>query len=340
MTMRKRTAITQTPLRASLTGGGSDLSAFYEQYGPGAVVSLAINQYLYVTVHQRQTEPGVRVVSSAMEEVESSSELHHELARETLGFLGFRHGVEVASVGTVPGHGTGLGSSSAYVVGLLHALHGLLRGQVSAATLAEQACEIELERCSNPVGKQDAYAAAYGGINYLVFHPTGTVSVQPITLSVDEWRLLETHLLLVAVGGPRSAGAMLRDQRQRLGEHHEQTVGATRQLVALAQQLRAQLARGFYELRWLGELLEEGWQRKQEASQVPIPPDVASVYATARRCGAWGGKLLGAGGGGFLLLVADPELHARIRLEVARPTLPVQIARGSRLLHLDGAPNV
>lgn len=299
--------ISRTPLRISFAGGGSDLPAFY-RHEPGAVVSTAINQYIYITVNKK-FDRQIRASYSVTEMVNSVDELKHELIREALKMTNLDGGIEITSISDIPSRGTGLGSSSTYTVGLLNALNAHMGRQAGAERLAREACEIEIERCGNPIGKQDQYIAAYGGLQYIQFNPDGSVFVDPIICRPETRRALQQRLLLMYTGLTRSANQILEEQ-QRNTEENEQQRQILRAMTSLAQELRATLARD--DLDPVGDILHQGWLLKRQLAQQISSEVIDEWYERARRHGALGGKLLGAGGGGFLLLYAGPESHADI----------------------------
>lgn len=318
--------ISRTPFRVSFAGGGSDLSAFYAEE-PGAVLSACIQRHMYVTVHER-FEPNLRVSYSRTETVDTVEQLEHSLVREALRLTELGPPLEVTTVADVPA-GTGLGSSSSLVVGLLSALHAYAGRSPSPQQLAGQACEIEIERLGQPIGKQDQYAAAHGGLNYIRFNQDESVTVEPVRCEPSALSELERHVLIVYTYLQRSASEILGRQRANVGRQR----AALRELRDIASALRANLESGF-EPRAFGQGLHEAWQLKRGLADGITTPDLDAAYATARAAGAWGGKLLGAGGGGFLLLFAAPERHADIRERLRRPrTLPFQVeTQGSRVV--------
>jgi D-glycero-alpha-D-manno-heptose-7-phosphate kinase len=299
--------ISRTPLRVSFAGGGSDLPAFY-QHEPGAVVSTAINQYIYITVNKK-FDRQIRASYSVTEMVDSVDELKHELIREALKMAHLDGGIEITSISDIPSRGTGLGSSSTYTVGLLNALNAFAGRYAGAERLAREACEIEIERCGNPIGKQDQYIAAYGGLQFIQFNPDGSVFVDPVIFKPETRRTLEQRLLLMYTGLTRSANQILEEQ-QRNTEKSDQQRQILRAMTGLAQELQAALARD--DLDPFGEILDRGWLLKRQLAQQISNNVIDEWYERAKRNGAMGGKLLGAGGGGFLLLYACPECHAAI----------------------------
>ena len=287
--------ISKTPLRMSFVGGGSDLPAFYREHG-GAVLSTAIDKYIYVTVNKR-FDDSFRVSYSRTEEVATAAEVQHPLARECLTLVGFTGGVEVTSIADIPAKGPGLGSSSSFVVGMLRALYAYTGRFVSAATIAKEACEIEIERCGEPIGKQDQYAAAFGGLNVIRFHPDGSVDVEPVICPMDVIAKLQAQLLTFYTGGTRSASAQL------AGDTAKQA--ALRTMVSLVGDARRALQDG--DLDGFGEILHENWRLKASLAREISNSQIDDWYRRARSAGAIGGKLLGAGGSGFLLIQVPQE---------------------------------
>jgi D-glycero-alpha-D-manno-heptose-7-phosphate kinase len=298
--------ISRTPLRVSFVGGGSDMLAFYHDE-PGAVVTTAIPRYIYITVNQKFDER-IRASYSITEIVDSVDEVRHELIRECLRKLRLDGGIEITSISDIPSQGTGLGSSSSYTVGLLKALYAYKHQHVGAERLAREACEIEIDRCGKPIGKQDQYAAAYGGLQYIQFNPDGTVFVDPIVCAVSTRQALESWLLLLYTGITRSADPILAAQQRNVGNGHARA--GLRRMVGLAANVRDALIAD--DLTAFGEILHESWTVKRSMADGISNPQIDDWYACARANGALGGKITGAGGGGFLLLYAHPDHHARI----------------------------
>ena len=299
--------ISRTPLRISFAGGGSDLAAFYRQE-PGAVISMTIDKYIYITVNAK-FDHQIRASYSITEIVERVEDLKHQLIRESLKLVGQTRGVEITSISDIPSQGTGLGSSSSYTVGLLNALYAFRGKFAGAERLAREACMIEIERCSAPIGKQDQYIAAYGGLQFIQFNPDETVFVDPVICRPQTRQLLQERLLMLYTGITRQTGDVLREQQANT-ERDAAKRRSVRRLVALAHDLRATLQHD--ELDRFGEVLHEGWMRKRELATGISNPHIDDWYERGRAAGAAGGKILGAGGGGFLLLYAPVERHAAI----------------------------
>jgi D-glycero-alpha-D-manno-heptose-7-phosphate kinase len=299
--------ISQTPFRISFAGGGSDLPDYYREHG-GAVVSTAIDKYVYVTV-SRKFDHTLRVSYSSTEEVETAAQLKHPIVREGMSMLEVEGGLEITSVADIPSRGTGLGSSSSFAVGLVHALHAIEGRHVSAERLADEACRIEIEKCGEPIGKQDQYAAAYGGLNYIQFLRDGSVDVEPIAMPRAIRENLNNHLLMFYTGITRSASDILASQSKALSEEGKKTE-AMHRMVALAKDLCNELWQGNIDA--MGRILHENWILKQSLSESISSSQINTWYQRALEAGASGGKLLGAGGGGFLLFYAPPEKHRSI----------------------------
>jgi D-glycero-alpha-D-manno-heptose-7-phosphate kinase len=316
--------ISQTPFRVSFAGGGTDLPAFYRNEW-GAVLSVTIDHHIYVTIHRR-FEPTIRVSYSRTETADSIDQVHHDLVRETMRLTEIDEPLEITTIGDVPA-GTGMGSSSSLTAGLLNALYAH-RGQViSRYKLAEQACRIEIDILKKPIGRQDQYAAVFGGLNYIRFDPGDTVSVEPVPCKPEVLEEMERRTLLLYTGQTRDANEIL--QQQSGGTVDRMPV--LRQMRDLADSMRKTLA-GDGDLDAFAALLHEGWELKRSLGFGISFAQVDQWYEAARRNGATGGKLLGAGGGGFLLLMAPPWRHRAIREALGRPReLAFRIARhGSR----------
>ena len=299
--------ISRTPLRMSFVGGGSDLPVFYRKFG-GAVVSTAINQFVYITLNKKFDEK-IRVSYSKTEEARTVDRIKHPLVRESMKLLNIDGGVEITSVADIPGKGSGLGSSSSFTVGLLHALHAYAERYASAEQLAREACEIEIGRGGEPIGKQDQYAAAFGGLNFIEFHPDDSVTVEPIVCKKETLRQLQERTLVFYTGITRSASAILQHQQSAVAsERKKQKV--LRRMVELAHDLRRELQSN--RVAAFGEIIHEGWVLKKSLTSGISTSVIDDWYSKARTAGAVGGKLLGAGAGGFLMFYAPPEKHEAI----------------------------
>ena len=319
--------ITRTPLRISFAGGGTDLPDFYRTFDGGAVTSAAIDRYIHVLVNEK-FDKSIRVAYSRTENVERLEDLQHELFRETMRVAGVRESLEVHTIADIPSEGTGLGSSSSLTVGLLNALYahrGILK---DPAELAEEACRIEIERLHGTVGKQDQYIAAFGGVDYFEFRPDDSVRAAPIPLSSEDRTALSDHLSLFYTGITRKAEGILRPQNERTVENKDSLL-RMRELAGVARS--AILARQWERL---GEVLDEGWRLKRTLAAGISTDTIDRLYALAKENGAFGGKITGAGGGGFLLLLHPPERSHQIAAALSpMRRLPVRITpEGSRIL--------
>lgn len=317
--------ITKTPLRISFTGGGTDLPDYYLKNG-GAVVSTAIDKYIYITVNKKFDDK-IRVSYSETELVDDVEELRHELVRECLKLVGLRGGIEITSIADIPA-GTGLGSSSTFTVGLLNALHTYEGYTPSAEELAREACEIEIGVLKHPIGKQDQYAAAYGGINYFCFHQDGTVSRDCISLNDGDSRKMRQKLMLFFTGMTRSADTILQEQKQNTASRMETLDFMRDQAGAMYREL----TENGFNVRF-GRELHAGWLRKQSLASAISNSAISGHYERALAAGAEGGKLLGAGGGGFLLFYCDEEKQEAVERAVGLPRIDFQVSpRGSQVI--------
>jgi D-glycero-alpha-D-manno-heptose-7-phosphate kinase len=291
----------------SFVGGGSDLPSYYRRYG-GAVLSTSIDQYIYVNVN-RKFDDGIRVAYSKTEEVAHVADVEHRLVRATMEMLSIPSGIEITTIADIPARGTGLGSSSSFTVGLIHALRTYLGLPVDAAELGRASCEVEIERCGEPIGKQDQFAAAFGGLNLIAFNPDDTVDIQPVTLSDATRDALRSRVLCFYTGMVRSASSILKHQNEQV-EADRDKQRALMRMVELAYILKGELMSGNIDA--FGPILHENWELKKSLSDKVSSSDLDSFYAAARQAGAQGGKLLGAGAGGFLMFDAPPERHDAI----------------------------
>lgn len=289
----------------SFVGGGTDLPAFYTRES-GAVISMTINKYVYITVNRR-FDQSLRISYSQTEIVDNVSDVQHPLFREIMKDTSVDSGVEVTSIADVPA-GTGLGSSSSFAVGLFHALHAF-RGRFQTPTeLAEQACRLELEILKEPIGKQDQYAAAFGGLRRYVFNTDHSVFVDPVICPPEIRDRFFSHLMLFYLGGSRNASQILREQVSNTS----QNMNCLRKLRGLVECFWDVLTKG-KDLCALGALFHEGWEYKKQLAQGITNSRVDEYYRKARCAGALGGKLLGAGESGFLLLFCEPQTQKSVR---------------------------
>lgn len=303
--------VSKTPLRMSFVGGGSDLPAFYREE-VGAVLSTSIDKYMYICVN-RKFDGRIRISYTRTEEVEHWQQVEHPLVREALNLVGIDGGIEIASMADIPSKGSGLGSSSTYTVGLLNVLYAYRNQFASKEKLARQACEIEIDRCGEPIGKQDQYAAAYGGLNLISFHPDDSVSVDPVICKPDLLQQMEDSILVFFTGRTRSASAVLADQSAAMQTTDRRAL--MRRMVQLAFDMKEQLESG--TLDHFGDLLDENWRLKAQLTSGISDPQIDTWYAKGMANGALGGKLLGAGNGGFMMFYAPKERHTEIATALA-----------------------
>jgi D-glycero-alpha-D-manno-heptose-7-phosphate kinase len=324
--------VSRTPMRISFIGGGTDLPSFYRRE-PGVVVSTAINKYIYITVNKK-FDHKIRTSYSVTEIVDSVDELKHELIREALRLLKLDGGIEITSISDIPSQGTGLGSSSSYTVGLLNAIYAYKGQHAGAERLAREACQVEIERCGKPIGKQDQHIAAYGGLQSIQFNPDESVFVDPIVCSAETKAELEKRLLLLYTGLTRSADEILVEQAHNT-ENDADKRRSLQKMVTLARALGDALTKN--DLDSFGEILHEGWLEKRKLATGISSDRIDEWYERARRHGVVGGKITGAGGGGFLLLYALPKQHAKIIRALPELRLvPFQFApQGSKIIYVE-----
>jgi len=324
--------ITRTPFRMSFLGGGSDLAQFYER-SPGAVLSVSLNKYMYLSTHGYFEGDQLRVKYSKTETVRSVAEVQHPIVRVCLERFGIQGGVEISSNADIPS-GTGLGSSSSFTVGLLHNLHTRAGRFATKERLASEASEIEIDVLREPIGKQDQYAAAYGGLNVFRFLPTGEVATERVALPAERLRDFRSHLLLFYTGVQRATSSVLNEQRANL-QNEQAKFAALQRMVEMVEPGRDALHGA--QWREFGRILDESWRLKKSLASKISDSGIDTLYDAAMRAGAWGGKLLGAGGGGFLLIMCEPGLSSRIKQELAELRLvPFDFDReGSKVLHAD-----
>ena len=299
--------VSRAPLRFSLGGGGSDLPAYAAAHG-GFVVSAAIDKYVYLTANRR-FYPDIRLAYSKTEIAESVDAIEHPIFREALRLMGIGGGIELTSVAELPSQ-SGLGSSSTFTVALLNALHAYKREFVSSEQLAAEACEIEIDRLGEPIGKQDQYISAYGNVAAMTFAPDGSVTVEPVPVRDEVLDELESNLVIVYSGVERHARDVL---RQEAGELHKKdgiAIAEMDRIKAIGREVYDLLVRG--QIDAYGELLHEHWCRKRKLASAMSDPRLDEHYEAARAAGAIGGKLMGAGGGGFFMLYVRPADKRRL----------------------------
>ncbi|MEW5748738.1 MAG: GHMP kinase [Candidatus Thermoplasmatota archaeon] len=297
--------ISRTPLRVSLAGGGTDMADYYRS-GFGAVTASAIKKYMYVTVNKR-FEDNIRVSYSKTEIVATLDALEHGIVRECLRKVGIRSGIEVTTIADIPSKGTGLGSSSALAVGLLNALYAFKGYRASPKKLAEEACEIEIEQLHEPIGKQDQYMAAYGGLQHFRFNADETVLIDPVVCPAKTKRDIEQHLMLFFTGRSRNARDILTAQKSNAGKKKETLDIMRDQAVSLFQDLVS------LQVGRIGEVLREGWNLKKSLAEGISDKEIDALMEKAMTAGAVGGKITGAGGGGFMVLFVPPERQWGVR---------------------------
>jgi len=297
--------IVQTPLRISFFGGGTDFPSFFMEEG-GCVLSSAIDKYIFVSVKERFDEK-LRVGYTQTEMVDSVDEIQHELIRESLRMTGIRSSLEVTTMGDIPSEGSGLGSSSTVTVGALHALYTYLGEMVSAETLAREACNIEMDVLKKPIGIQDQYIAAYGNLRYFEFLPDGQVKAEKVTLDLETRRGFNDRFLLFFTGVSRRADTILREQKENIKDR----IAILREIKQMVHEAKKFLASGDFDA--FGLLLHESWMLKKSLAGSITNGAIDDMYELARRSGAIGGKITGAGGGGFLLLYVPYEKQLSVR---------------------------
>ena len=297
--------VVRTPLRISFLGGGTDFPAHFRQNG-GRVITSAIDRYIFVIVKDR-FDDRIRVAYSKTEIVDKVEDLQHEIVRECLRKTGITSGIEIATMADIPSTGSGLGSSSTVTVGMLNALYHYTGRQPSADQLAREACEIELEVLGKPIGVQDQYIAAYGGQRSVDFHKSGAVSVADLAMSEDLKRQLGSRLMMFFTNKTRKSESVLTEQSANIDARREHLDGLT----GLADEAQYLLENGY--LDDFGKCLDRGWRLKRELAAGISSSDIDELYERAKGAGAIGGKIAGAGGGGFLLLYCKPEMQASVR---------------------------
>jgi len=307
--------ITRTPLRISFTGSGTDLPAYYER-DFGAVLSTTVDKYLYVTVktHSPLFGEAIRLNYSESERVQQVDQLKHPIARETLRLFDIREHLYISTVADLPGF-SGLGSSSSFAVGLLHAVHLLLGQRPTPAQLAEEAARIEIEILRRPIGKQDHYAAAFGGMNLFRFNKDGKTDVIPVRLGRKKQEALFDHLLFFHTGLSHDSGSVLSEQQAKIGARLEVLASMRDQVFTL----REMLEKGM-DFEALGRLIDEGWRMKRRLASTVSNGHIDQWYERGLNAGAYGGKLLGAGGGGFFMFVVPPMRQESVRAALSELT--------------------
>lgn len=299
--------ISRTPLRISFSGGGTDLPSLYKKH-TGYVVSVSINKYIFITVNKK-FDNKIRVSYSKTEIVDSSDEIRHELVRCCLQKVGIKRGIEITSIADIPSEGTGLGSSSSYIVGLLNALYAYKGKFVTAERLAKEACEIEINILKKPIGKQDQYIAAYGGFKFFQFFKDGRVSVNPIICSLQVKNYIQHNLIMFYTGKTRKADSILTKQTEavRTNKHVQDNL---RKMADLAQKMKSDIEE--HKAKAFGRLIHENWLLKKELADGISNKTIDEWYNLAIEKGANGGKILGAGGGGFMVFFAEKKKRKQL----------------------------
>jgi D-glycero-alpha-D-manno-heptose-7-phosphate kinase len=321
--------ISRTPLRISFAGGGTDLAAFYKKH-TGAVTSTAIKKYIYVTVNKK-FDDRIRVSYSKTEIVDHVDELKHGLVREAMKLTGLDKGIEITTIADIPSRGTGLGSSSTLTVGLLNALYAYNGVLKSRESLASEACKIEIEHLGEPIGKQDQYIAAYGGIQHIQFNPDESVYVDPVICTPETKYNLEKHMMLFYTGITRKASTILTKQIENTEKKAENLM----KMKVLSEVVRDCICKG--NITEFGKNLNQGWLYKRELASGITNPEIDEYYNKALKAGALGGKILGAGGGGFLLMICKPNLQAKVKNALKDLILiPIRLEpQGSKIIYVE-----
>ena len=297
--------ISKTPLRITFVGGGTDIKEYYSNYGRGSVLSAAINKYIYITVNKK-FDSNIRVSYSKTEIVDSVDKIEHPSVREALKMLGIDGGIEILSISDIPSGGTGLGSSSTFIVGLLNALHAWIGEFVSPMELAEEAVKIEREILREPGGKQDQYMASFGGIQKLNFYSDERVELNPVVIESEKLKEFEDSLLLLYTGIQRSSGNIHDLQRKTVSDNF----ASYGEMVKIADEAYISLNKGDY--RSFGKQMHDNWLLKKSLANGISDKKIDDWYERGINSGAHGGKLIGAGGGGFLLFMCDPSKKRNI----------------------------
>jgi D-glycero-alpha-D-manno-heptose-7-phosphate kinase len=296
----------RAPLRMSFVGGGSDLPSFYRRNG-GAVLSTSINKYVYVAVNKK-FDNDIRLSYSVTENIKKISQIKHPIVRHALNLLDIKNGIEISSISDIPSHGTGLGSSSTFAVALLHALYAFKGINVSKEELGILSSHIEIDLCGEKIGKQDQYAAAYGGINLIEFNEDDTVNILPIKCKKETIKKIEESIIVFYTGRTRSASAILIKQSENMKEKDK--IEMMSKMVSLSYDMKNLIEND--DIEPIGELLDHNWQLKRHMSEGISDSQIDSWYKRGIGAGASGGKLLGAGNGGFIMFFAPKNKHHKI----------------------------
>lgn len=298
--------IVRTPLRMSFVGGGSDLPSYYKKKS-GAVISTSVDKYVYVSVNKK-FDHGIRISYSKTENINNTYEIKHPIVRNALELLGIPNSIEITSISDIPSQGSGLGSSSSFTVALIHALYAFKAEQVSKQDLGRISSHIEIDLCGDKIGKQDQYAAAYGGFNLIEFNKDDSVIVSPINCMAETINKIEESTIVFYTGRTRSASNLLRKQSENMKNSNK--IDMMSNMVSLAYDMRDMLENN--DVEHLGELLDHNWQLKRQMADGISDSQIDSWYNAGMSAGASGGKLLGAGNGGFMMFYAPKEQHQNI----------------------------
>ena len=298
--------IARSPLRISLGGGGTDLPSYYREH-EGFLIAAAIDKHVYITVHEPFTDD-IMIKYSKLEVVKSVDQIQHPIIREALRINGIKNHIEIAALSDIPA-GTGLGSSGSFTTALLKAIHTFLKAPAGARELAEQACHIEMNLLNEPIGKQDQYIAAFGGLTSFYFHADDTVEVCPLRIATETLHNLEDNLMLFFTGFTRKASEILRDQDARSRANDPEVTKNLREIKQLGIESKNALERG--DLRRFAESMHLHWERKKQRNPEMSNSRIDECYQLARKNGALGGKLIGAGGGGFLMFYTEDKTRLR-----------------------------
>ncbi len=318
--------ITRAPLRISFVGGGTDIEDFYKKY-TGRVLSVTIDKFVYIVANPGVFSKQFIIKYSETESVFDPKEFKHDRFKEAIIKTGIKEGTEIATFADLPSK-TGLGSSSSFSVALMKALYALQGKKLSKEDAAQAACELEIDILKEPIGKQDQYAAAYGGFNIIEFKKDGSVTVEPLFLDYTFKSKLEEHCMLFFTGMTRSASTVLSDQKKKLKDNLETYKKMSDSVPVMKEKLLAQ------DIKGVAEMLHEGWMQKKSLSSLISNTATDDLYETALKYGAWGGKLLGAGSGGCLLLIVPPEKHAKVRTELEKKATKLKL-EGAKDIHFN-----
>jgi len=298
--------VSRAPLRMSFVGGGSDLPSYYRQNG-GAVLSTSVDKYMYVTINKK-FDNDIRLSYSITENESSIQQIKHPIVRNTLELLGIQGGVEITSISEIPSQGSGLGSSSSYTVALLHALHAYKDEDISKEELGRLSSYIEIDLCGDRIGKQDQYAAAFGGLNLIEFNEDDSVVVSPVICKPETIKKMEESIIVFYTDRTRSASSLLSKQSDNMKQADKRELMSN--MVSLAYDMRSLLEND--DVESLGELLDKNWQLKRQMTEGISDPQIDDWYSKGKLAGATGGKILGAGNGGFMMFFAPKEKHDNI----------------------------